>query len=119
MSVTTKVISDGYVYARSLSANGNEVIEKADPRLEHDAPVSVVIGSVITVTFIMRDFDGALRSDSDGTLLLDIGGTECPLPITEGRSELEFELHDSVTIEQRPPYFQDARFSRFTIEVTF
>lgn len=118
MSVTTKVILDGCVYARTVNSNGTEVVEKADPRFEHDAPSGVESGTSIVVTFVMRDFDGAERTDSEGTLLLDVGGEAVPLTVTDGRAEVEFELYESVTIEQRPPYFCDARMSPFTVEVT-
>ena len=112
----TKVVSDGYVYARSLSATG-EVLEKVDPELTHDAPASVAIGATVVVHFGMRDFDGEQRTDSGGTLLLNIDGNEVALPITNGSAELELELHASIQIEQVPPYFCDARMAPFIVEV--
>ena len=118
MQEISKVVEDGRVYARIATSSGAVVLEKADPRFEHDAPPSVDDGTSLVVSFVMRDFDGEARTDSNGTLVLDVDGTEVVLPVANGRTELHLELHASITIEQRPPYLCDARMSPFTLEIT-
>jgi hypothetical protein len=114
---TTKVIEDGRVYARTDYGNGTIVIEKADPQIVHDAPSSVAAGTLLNVTFQLVDFDGEARTDSGGTLLLDLGGTEVSLPIANGEAVLPIELHAPIDIRQQPPYFTDARLAPFVIQV--
>jgi hypothetical protein len=80
---TTKVIEEGRVYASTDYGDGTLVVEKIDPTFTHDAPASVTTGAEVTVTFTLRDFDGAQRNDSGGTLHLDIGGTAVELPDRE------------------------------------
>lgn len=115
--VTTKVVEDGRVYAQHELGDGRVVVEKIDPHLMHDAPPLVEAGASITVTFSIVDFDGAVRTDSGGTLLLDIDGTDVALTFNGGLTTLPIELFASATIKQQPPYFCDARMESFTIEV--
>jgi hypothetical protein len=114
----TKIVEDGRVYAQRSFEGGNVVLEKVDPRITHDAPVSVASGSSVTITFSIVDFDGAQRADSGGILSLEVEGTDVPLTITNGKATLEIELFASATVKQQPPYFCDARLDAFTIEVT-
>lgn len=114
----TKVIEDGGVYARQSFGDGRIVVEKADPRVTHDAPASVTEGTEVTVTFAVVDFDGAHRTDTGGVLLLEIENTAVPLPIIDGTATLVVELFASATVTQKPPYFCDARMDAFRIEVT-
>lgn len=51
-------------------------------------------------------------------LLLDVDGTEVPLPIIDGTATLVIELFASASIRQQPPYFCDAPLEPFHIEVT-
>lgn len=114
----TKIVEEGRVYASADYGDGVVVVEKVDPTFVHTAPTSISAGSEITVTFTMRDFDGAQRSESGGALHLDVAGTLLALPTENGRASMQMEVHASVTIEQRAPYFCDARMTPFTIEVT-
>ena len=77
----TKIVSDGYIYARTLNATGAVIVEKVDPELTHDAPASVATGTTFVVNFAIRDFDGEQRTDSGGALLLNIDGGVVALPI--------------------------------------
>lgn len=117
-SAVTKIVEDGRVYAQRSFEGGHVVLEKADPRVTHDAPASVTAGSEMTVYFTMLDFDDAERTDSGGILLLEVDGTEVALPITDGRASLVMELFASAKFKQQPPYFCDARMEPFEIEVT-
>lgn len=117
METTTKIIEEGRVYARVDYGNGTIVVETADPHIAHSAPQSVAAGAVVNVTFRLVDFDGENRTESGGTLLLDLDGTEFSLPITNGTAVLQLELHTSIAVRQQPPYFADARLGAFTIEV--
>ena len=114
---TTKVTDGGHVYARTEYENGAVVKEKVDPMFAHDAPTVVPVGALVTVTFAMRDFDGATRGDSGGTLHISVSGTDVDVPVENGAAVLVLELHASVAIEQRAPYFGGARFAPFEIEV--
>jgi hypothetical protein len=40
------------------------------------------------------------------------------LPIENGQASVQMEVHASVMIEQRAPYFCDARLASFTVDVT-
>lgn len=118
MSVTvTKTVEDGVVYACRTTNDGRTVLEKADPHIAHDAPASVAEGTSLTVSFSMLDFDGTPRSESGGVLLLEIDGTDVPLPIVGGSATLVIELFASASIRQQPPYFCDARLEPVHIEV--
>jgi hypothetical protein len=114
----TKFVQDGAIYSRTEYENGAIVVEKRDPRIGHDAPAEVMSGAAVIVTFRILDFDEEVRSDSGGMLRLDIEGTDINVPIVNGIGVLSLELHDSATIRHRPPYFCDATFTEFTIEVT-
>jgi hypothetical protein len=114
----TKVVEEGRVYAQRLFEDGHVVVEKMDPRITHDAPASVAVGSELTINFAMADFDDEARSDSGGVLLLEVDGTQVPLPITNGIASLVIELFASAKVKQQPPYFGDARMKPFEIEVT-
>jgi len=116
--VTTKVLEDGRVYAQRSFDGGHIVVEKADPRVTHDAPASVAVGSELTINFALVDFDDAERTDSGGILLLQVDGAEVPLTITNGSASLVIELFASAKVKQQPPYFCDARMEPFEIEVT-
>jgi hypothetical protein len=113
----TKVTQDGAVYARQDHGDGRVVVEKMDPRVVHDAPGGVASGTSLDVKFTMIDFDGAIRSDCGGTLLLDVAGTAVSLPISDGTATLQLDLFASVLIVQQAPYFCDARMEPFQIEV--
>ncbi len=114
----TKIVENGRVYASVDYGGGVVVVEKIDPTVVHDAPLSVSAGSEVTIVFAMRDFDGVQRTDSGGVLHLDISGTAVSFPIENGQALVVLELHATVTIEQRAPYFCDARMAPFTVEVT-
>jgi hypothetical protein len=114
----TKVTQNGAVYARQNFGDGRVVVEKVDPRVVHDAPGSVAAGTSLDVTFTMIDFDGELRSDSEGLLLLEVAGTAVSLPMVNGTTTLQLDLFASALITQQPPYFCDARMQPFEIEVT-
>jgi hypothetical protein len=114
----TKVVEDGRVYAQRSFEDGHVVLEKIDPRVTHDAPAGVAIGSEVTINFAILDFDDAERTESGGELFLEIAGTEVPLAITNGTATLTIELFASASVKQRPPYFCDARMEPFEIEVT-
>jgi hypothetical protein len=114
---TTKFLKDEHVYAETNYGNGIIVVEKADPRILHDAPPTVAAGALIDVTFTMVDFDGALRTAANSDLLLHIDGTPLTLPVIAGMTTLPMQLFVSVTVEQQPPYLNDARMQPFTIEV--
>ncbi len=114
----SKLVEDGRVYARRDYEDGTVVIEKADPHIITNAPVTVAAGAATDVTFQLVDFDGEPRTDSGGTLLLDLDATIVPLPITSGAAVLSIELYASILIRQQPPYFADARMEPLAIEVT-
>lgn len=108
----------GNVFARTEHDDGSVVLQKRDPAITHDAPTTVGEGDVLTVTFTIYDFDGERRHDTGGDLLLDIGGTDVTLPIIDGTAVLVLQLYVSIVIQQRAPYFCDARMAPLHLEVT-
>ncbi|HEV7768058.1 MAG TPA: hypothetical protein VGQ76_23850 [Thermoanaerobaculia bacterium] len=114
----TKTFEGSCVYMRQEYMGGHIVIEKADPRIIHDAPASVMEGTELTITFNLTDFDGTARIDSGGLLLLEIDETPLELPITNGVATLDIQLFASARVKQQPPYSCDARLEPFEIGVT-
>lgn len=113
----TKLYQEGGVYVRYDFDDGRMIVEKSDPRVVHDALANVAAGTSVTINFQIVDFDGALRTDSSGTLLLDIEGVEVPVIVTTGSAQLPIELFASATVSLLPPFILDARMEPFRIEV--